>query len=241
MLFRSHDKEETRSTTRTLYEFPDVSSTMEGSSSVRNKVESDFKRRSRLHERDSGKTIASPEQGSSCVDDTVEPKLQPAWEGYIESAKRAFESYQGLMKITLNTLNSQLTKELLDEDSRAKGVELLESIKENMRLFISDETIGPEIINAKGKRRNRSPRSDRSARSQADEDSDNRRRRLYRKPRYERGKRMPDPELDIPFDRERKLEVKFPKGKTTAYVKRLSSGNDDQFVSYRRHCLTSLI
>ncbi len=40
---------------------------------------------------------------------------------------------------------------------------------------------------------------------------------------------MSDPELDIPFDRERKSEVKFPKGKTTAYVKRLSSGNDDQF------------
>ncbi len=54
------------------------------------------------------------------------------------------------MKITLDTLNSQLTKELLDEDSRARGVELLESIKENMRLFISDDIIGPEIVNARG-------------------------------------------------------------------------------------------
>jgi hypothetical protein len=202
---------------------------MEGSSSVKNNVESDFKRRRRLHERDSGKTIASPEQSSSCVDDPVEPNTRPAWEGYIESAKRAFESYQGLMKITLDTLESQLAKELLDEDSRAKGVELLESIKENMRLFISEDIIGPEIVNARGKRRNHSPRLDRSERSQADEDSDNRRRRLYRKPRYERGKRMPDPELDIPFDRDQKLEVKFPKGKTTAFVKRLSSRDDDRF------------
>ena len=40
---------------------------------------------------------------------------------------------------------------------------------------------------------------------------------------------MPDPELDIPFDRDRKLEVKFPKGKTTAFVKRLSSRDDDRF------------
>ena len=73
-LSHAHDTLETRNTTRTPYEltglgtmegsttpyeFPVVPSTMEGSSSVKNKVESDFKRRSRLHERDSGKTITS--------------------------------------------------------------------------------------------------------------------------------------------------------------------------------------
>jgi hypothetical protein len=40
---------------------------------------------------------------------------------------------------------------------------------------------------------------------------------------------MPDPQLSVPFDRDVKLVVKFPKGKTTAFVKIDSNDLDERF------------
>ena len=79
-----------------------------------------------------GDNIAQPEEGSSCVDDLTEPANYSVWEGYIESAEEAFDSYKRLMQTTLDTLSSQLARETLDEASKAKGIELLEKIKEKI-------------------------------------------------------------------------------------------------------------
>jgi hypothetical protein len=143
------------------------------------------------------------------VEDSTEPDSKSGWEGYIESAKQAFESYKALMLTTLDTLSSQLAHETLDDASKAKGIELLENIKANMKLFICEEIIGEEKASTTRERTDRGARRAREARTQDANDSDDRRRRLHRRPKYVRGERMPDPQLTVPFDRDVKLVVKL--------------------------------
>jgi hypothetical protein len=202
---------------------------MEGSSSDSIMEARESWRRSKEHERHTGDNIALPEEGSSCVDDSTEPDSKSVWKGYIESAEKAFDSYKMLMQTTLDTLSSQLAQETLDEASKAKGIELLENIKENMKLFICEEIIGEERASTTRERNDRGARRAREARTQEANDSDDRRRRLHRRPKYVRGERMPDPQLSVPFDRDVKLMVKFPKGKTTAFVKLDTNDLDERF------------
>jgi hypothetical protein len=186
-------------------------------------------RKSREHERDFGQNVGQPGEGSSCVDDLTEQDTESVWRGYIESAEEAFDSYKILMQTTLDTLASQLAQETLDEASKGKAIERLETIKENMRLFICEEIIGEKKASRTREISGRGARREREARTRDANDSDDRRRRLHRKPKYVRGERMPDPQLSVPFDRDVKLVVKFPKGRTTAFVKIDTPDLDERF------------
>ena len=77
---------------------------MEGSSSDSIMEARDLWSKSQEHGRNIGKNDGQPDEGSSCVDDATEPDSKSVWEGYIESAERAFESYKELMQTTLDTL-----------------------------------------------------------------------------------------------------------------------------------------
>jgi hypothetical protein len=120
------------SQSKTPYEFP---RTIEGLRSNET-GESDFKRRSRLHEMNSGRAPKIPDEGSSCTTDPPEvagpprgdrnPDRQtgPTWEDHVATAVQAFESYKLLMGITVNTLEGQLTKHLSNNETTTNKQQL---------------------------------------------------------------------------------------------------------------------
>jgi hypothetical protein len=134
---------------KTPYEFP---RTMEGLRSNET-GESDFKRRSRQHERNSGRAPVIPDEGSSCTTDPSEvagpprddhnPVKQtgPDWEDHVAAAVQAFESYKLLMGITVTTLEGQLTKHLRNNETNTNRREILEALRDDMSDFVSNDLL----------------------------------------------------------------------------------------------------
>jgi hypothetical protein len=139
------------SQSKTLSEFP---RTMEGLRSNET-GESDFKRRSRLHEMNSGRAPMIPDEGSSCTTDPPEvagpprgdrnrnPDRQtgPTWEDHVATAVQAFESYKLLMGITVTTLEGQLTKHLSNNETTTNKQEILEALCDDMSDFVSHDLL----------------------------------------------------------------------------------------------------